>query len=74
LLRLEALPVLGGVAERMRRYPDVQILIAGHADECRTRDYNLAQRLATVSHGKKRPAIAGSSEETWSQNRCTLTE
>jgi outer membrane protein OmpA-like peptidoglycan-associated protein len=32
-LRPEALPVLAGLAEWMRRYADVQILIAGHADE-----------------------------------------
>jgi hypothetical protein len=37
----------------------------------------LAQRLATVSYtarGKKRPEIAGSSEETWSQNRRVVAE
>jgi peptidoglycan-associated lipoprotein len=34
--------VLGGLAEWMRRYPDVQILIAGHADERGIREYNLA--------------------------------
>jgi peptidoglycan-associated lipoprotein len=86
--------VLGGLAEWMRRYPDVQILIAGHADERGTREYNLAlgslratsvrntlislgipaQRLATVSYGKERPASAGSSEETWSQNRRAVAE
>ena len=34
--------MLGGLAEWMRRYPDVQILIAGHADERGTREYNIA--------------------------------
>jgi peptidoglycan-associated lipoprotein len=94
LLRSEDLPVLGGVADWMRRYPDVPILIAGHADERGTREYNLAlgsqratavknylislgipaQRLATVSYGKERPAVTGSSEETWSQNRRAVAE
>jgi peptidoglycan-associated lipoprotein len=41
-LRPWALPVFGGVAERRRRYLDVQIFITGHADERATRQYNLA--------------------------------
>jgi peptidoglycan-associated lipoprotein len=51
LLRSEDLPVLRGVADWMRHYPDVLILIAGHADERGTREYNLAlgsQRATTV--------------------------
>jgi peptidoglycan-associated lipoprotein len=53
LLRSDDLPVLRGVADWMRRYPDVLILIAGHADERGTREYNLAlgsQRATTVKH------------------------
>jgi peptidoglycan-associated lipoprotein len=94
LLRPEALPVLNGVAQWMRSHADVQILIAGHADERGTREYNLAlgslrattvknylislgipaQHLATVSYGKERPVVTGSSEETWSQNRRAVAE
>jgi hypothetical protein len=33
-----------------------------------------AQRRATVGYGKNRPAIAGSREETWSQNRRAVAE
>lgn len=93
-LRQEALPVLGRVAEWIRRYPEVQIMIAGHADERGTREYNLAlgnlratavknylvslgipaQRLDTVSYGKERPAVVGSSEEAWSKNRRAVAE
>jgi len=50
-LRPDALPPLLRMAEWMRRYPKVQIRIAGHADERGTREYNLAlgdRRAAAV--------------------------
>jgi peptidoglycan-associated lipoprotein len=53
LVRPDDLPVLRGVADWMRRYPDVLILIAGHADERGTREYNLAlggERATTVKN------------------------
>jgi peptidoglycan-associated lipoprotein len=52
-LRPDDLPVLRGVADWMRHYPDVLILIAGHADERGTREYNLAlggERATTVKN------------------------
>jgi len=33
-----------------------------------------AQRLTTVSYGKEPPAVAGSTEEVWSQNRRAVAE
>jgi peptidoglycan-associated lipoprotein len=88
-LRPEAQKALAGVAGFMRRHADLQIMIAGHADERGTREYNLAlgseravavrnylvslgipaARLDTISYGKERPAVAGSDEAAWSQNR-----
>src|SRR5689334_11665645 len=50
-LRPEALPTLRGIAGWMVQHPNVQIRIAGHADERGTREYNLAlgdRRAATV--------------------------
>ena len=50
-LRPDALPALQRIAEWMKRYPAVQIRIAGHADERGTREYNLAlgdRRATTV--------------------------
>jgi peptidoglycan-associated lipoprotein len=41
-LRPEALQTLAGVAAWIRQHPDLQIMIAGHADERGTREYNLA--------------------------------
>ena len=97
LLRPEAQPVLGGVAQWLRRYPDladphrrprrrarhlrIEPRARQSARHLRTsvRNYLVslgipAQRLAPVSYGKERPAIAGSSEETWSQNRRAVAE
>ena len=50
-LRPDALPALLRIAEWMRQNPQVQIRIAGHADERGTREYNLAlgdRRAASV--------------------------
>ena len=73
----------------LRRYPSVNVIIEGHADERGTREYNLALgerrattvrdylaaqgigsgRMRTISYGKERPAVLGSNEEGWAQNR-----
>lgn len=73
----------------LKKYPNDQLLVEGHADERGTREYNLAlgerranavkeflvangvqaTRLKTVSYGKERPAVLGSNEAAWSQNR-----
>lgn len=73
----------------LQEYPDVSLVIEGHADERGTREYNLAlgerravtvrnyliasgvdpSRLITVSYGKERPAVVGSNESAWAQNR-----
>ena len=50
-LRPDALPTLQRIAEWLKRYPAVQVRIAGHADERGTREYNLAlgdRRATTV--------------------------
>ena len=73
----------------LQQYPDVSLIIEGHADERGTREYNLAlgerravavrnylialgispNRLVTVSYGKERPAVVGSNDSAWAQNR-----
>jgi len=93
-LRPEAQKALDGVAQFMRRQDQLQIMIAGHADERGTREYNLAlgnmravavrnylmslgipgARLDTISYGKERPAVVGSTESAWSQNRRAVAE
>jgi peptidoglycan-associated lipoprotein len=50
-LRPDSLPALSHIAEWMMQHPNVQIRIAGHADERGTREYNLAlgdRRAAAV--------------------------
>lgn len=81
-------------AEWMKRYPNVNVSIAGHCDERGTREYNLAlgerranavrayltalgvpgNRITTISYGKERPAVIGSTPEAWAQNRRGVTE
>jgi|SRR5579859_3155519 len=73
----------------LKKYPNDQLLVEGHADERGTREYNLAlgekranavkeflaangveaARLKTVSYGKERPAVLGSNEAAYAQNR-----
>jgi len=73
----------------LKKYPNDQMMVEGHADERGTREYNLAlgerranavkeylvangvaaTRLKTVSYGKERPAVLGSNEAAWAQNR-----
>lgn len=77
----------------LQQYPNVNVLVEGHADERGTREYNLAlgerrantvknylislgvnpSRISTVSYGKERPAVPGSDEMAWSQNRRGVT-
>lgn len=88
-LSLEARISLQNLAAWLGTHPNVNIQIAGHADERGSRGYNLvlserranaaldylvslgidAARVDTVSYGKERPAVLGSSEEVWPQNR-----
>lgn len=76
-------------AQWLKTYPNVSIVIEGHADERGTREYNLAlgekratsvrnyliangvmpNRIQTISYGKERPAVMGSDESSWAQNR-----
>ncbi len=76
-------------AQWLKNYPNVNIMIEGHADERGTREYNLAlgekramtvrnyliangvepARIQTISYGKERPAVLGSDEASWAQNR-----
>jgi peptidoglycan-associated lipoprotein len=77
----------------LKQYPDVNVVVEGHADERGTREYNIAlgerranaaknylvslgvnpARISTISYGKERPAVLGSSESAWSQNRRAVT-
>ncbi len=89
-IKPEALPIVRHAAAWLKKYPNSQILIEGHADERGTREYNLAlgarrasalqavllsldvpksQIAGTVSYGKERPAVVGSTEVAWAQNR-----
>ncbi|MTJ83395.1 MAG: peptidoglycan-associated lipoprotein Pal [Telmatospirillum sp.] len=73
----------------LKKYPNDQLVVEGHADERGTREYNLAlgerransvkdylvsqgvqaSRLKVISYGKERPAVLGSNESAWAQNR-----
>jgi peptidoglycan-associated lipoprotein len=73
----------------LKKFPNDQLMVEGHADERGTREYNLAlgekranavkeflvangvqaTRLKTVSYGKERPAVLGSNEAAYAQNR-----
>jgi len=90
----EAQHTLEMQAEWLKRYPNVNVTIAGHCDERGTREYNLAlgerrasaakdyltalgvpaSRISTISYGKERPAVLGSTPSAWSQNRRAVTE
>lgn len=85
----EGQATLGRQAAWLKQYPNVKLIVEGHADERGTREYNIAlgerratatknylvglgvssSRLSTVSYGKERPAVLGSTEEAWAQNR-----
>lgn len=52
-----------GLGER-RAYVVKQILVA---------DGVAAARISTISYGKERPAVAGSNEAAWAQNRRAVT-
>lgn len=88
-LKPEARDQLGKWVAFLKKYPNDQIVVEGHADERGTREYNLAlgerransvkdflvaqgiqaSRLKTISYGKERPAVLGSNEAAWAQNR-----
>jgi peptidoglycan-associated lipoprotein len=73
----------------LKKYPQDNLVVEGHADERGTREYNLAlgerransvkdfltangvqaSRLKVISYGKERPAVLGSNEAAWAQNR-----
>lgn len=86
--------VLEMQAEWLKRYPNNNVTIKGHADERGTREYNLAlgdrratsiknylvalgvpsTQINTISYGKEQPAVMGSGEDAWAQNRRGVTE
>lgn len=88
-VRSEGQETLGRQAEWLKTYPNLRLVIEGHADERGTREYNLAlgerranaaknylvnqgiaaNRIRTISYGKERPAVPGSDEAAWAQNR-----
>ncbi|HXP97213.1 MAG TPA: peptidoglycan-associated lipoprotein Pal [Telmatospirillum sp.] len=85
----EAKDQLGKWVAFLKKFPNDQLVVEGHADERGTREYNLAlgerransikdflvsqgvqaSRLKTISYGKERPAVLGSNETSWAQNR-----
>ncbi len=89
----EAQATLQGQAQWLNQYPNVTVIIEGHADERGTREYNLAlgdrrantvrdylialgvspSRITTISYGKERPQVPGSTEAAWAQNRRSVT-
>ena len=88
-IRADGTSTLNDQAAWLKKYPNITIVIEGHADERGTREYNLAlgerranavkeylvsrgvsaDRVETVSYGKERPAVLGSNDSAWSQNR-----
>lgn len=92
-LDAEGRAVLDRQAQWLQQYPNLSVVVEGHADERGTREYNLAlgerranavknylvaqgvspARITTVSYGKERPAVLGSSEQAWAQNRRAVT-
>ena len=88
-IRTDGTSTLNDQAAWLKKYPNITIVIEGHADERGTREYNLAlgerranavkeylvsrgvsaDRVETVSYGKERPAVLGSNDSAWSQNR-----
>ncbi len=92
-IRPDAVPTLERQAAWLNQFPQVTILIEGHADERGTREYNLALgerranatrdflvglgiaegRIEITSYGKERPAVLGSNEAAWAQNRRAVT-
>lgn len=88
-IKQEARDVLVAHARYLEANPGQNVLIAGHADERGTKEYNLAlgerranavQRFLivngaargqteTVSYGEEKPAVMGSSDSAWAQNR-----
>lgn len=88
-LKPEARQQLTAWVAFLKKYPQDNLTVEGHADERGTREYNLAlgerransvkeflvaqgvqaSRLKTISYGKERPAVLGSNETAWAQNR-----
>jgi peptidoglycan-associated lipoprotein len=64
----EAQEILARQADWLRRYPNAQavknVLVASGIP---------ASRISTISYGKERPAVVGSSEEAYAQNRRAVT-
>ena len=61
-LRADARAQVDKWAQWLKKYPQNTVTIEGHCDERGTREYNLAL-------GKERPAVVGSNEAAWAQNR-----
>ncbi len=88
-IRPDSIDTLAKQAAWLKAFPNVTLVLEGHADERGTREYNLAlgdrransmkeflvslgvspNRLDTISYGKERPAVLGSNDEAWAQNR-----
>lgn len=92
-LTAEGRQTLLAQARWLQQYPNLSIIIEGHADERGTREYNLAlgdrrgnavkdylialgvnpSQISVISYGKERPAVSGSNEAAWAQNRRGVT-
>ncbi len=93
-LNMAARKTLENQASWLGQYPNINVIIEGHADERGTREYNLAlgerranavknylvalgvdpARIDVISYGKERPAVPGSNDMAWSQNRRSVTK
>lgn len=88
-VKQEYVPVVAAHAQYLASHPNQHVILAGHADERGSSEYNIAlgeQRaksvermmksqgvtagqLEIVSYGEEKPAVSGTGESVWQQNR-----
>ena len=84
-LDADAQELLQHQAAWFKQHNILKVTIEGHCDERGTREYNLAVKnylngltvfpvINTLSYGKERPAVIGSNDGAWSQNRRSVTK
>jgi peptidoglycan-associated lipoprotein len=61
-------------ARWLKQHPKLNVVVEGHCDERAVRDHLIelgvsAGRIETISYGEERPAVQGTGERVWSQNR-----
>lgn len=88
-IKQEYVPVVAAHAQYLASHPSQHVILAGHADERGSSEYNIAlgeqraksvermmrsqgvtaSQLEIVSYGEEKPAVSGSGESAWQQNR-----